>query len=125
MDEEIRRDNQYRETAVAKAEELAKLSPPGTSVLGDDVPRSMGIPIHSDASMTTLRPGMDFPGSPATPGFGINIGTPSSAAYLSTSMQSTSLQSNAFFSASDAETPDALPSAHPPHDGGPSSFSRM
>lgn len=123
VDEEIRRDNEYRETAIAKAEELAKLNPLGTSAPGDDIPRSIGIPIHSDASVTTLRPGMDFPGSPATPGFGINIGTPSSATYLSTSMQSTSVQSNSFFPAFDAETPDALPPAHPPHDGGPSSFS--
>lgn len=118
VDEEIRRDNDYRETAIAKAEELAKLNPLSTSAPGDDIPRSMGIPIHSDASATTLRPGMDFPGSPMTPGFGINVGTPSSATYLSTSMQS-----NSFFPAFDGETPDALPSAHPPHDGGPSSFS--
>lgn len=118
VDEEIRRDNEYRETAIAKAEELAKLNPPIISALGDDVPRSMGIPIHSDASATTLRPGMDFAGIPATPGFGINIGTPSSATYLSTSTQS-----NSFFPAFDAETPDPLSSNHAAHDGHPSSFS--
>ncbi|CEJ58567.1 hypothetical protein PMG11_07221 [Penicillium brasilianum] len=118
VDEEIRRDNEYRETAIAKAEDLAKLNPFSTSAPGDDVPRSISIPIHNDASSTTLRPGMDFPGSPATPGFGINIGTPASATYLSTSMQS-----NAPFPSFDVETPDALPSIHPQNDGGPSSFS--
>lgn len=118
VDEQIRRDTEYRATAVAKAEELAKLNPVSTSAPGDDIPRSMGLPIHSDAPATTLRPGTDFPGSPMTPGFGINVGTPSSATYLSTSMQS-----NGFFPALDGETPDAFPSSHPPHDGGPSSFS--
>ncbi|KAJ5973398.1 hypothetical protein N7481_010608 [Penicillium waksmanii] len=101
VDEEVRRDSEYRESAVAKAEELAKLNPVlSTSAPGDDIPRSMGIPIH-DPSSTTLRPNMDFPGSPSTAGFGINIGTPSSANYLSTSMQS-----NSPFPAFDAETPD-------------------
>ncbi|KAJ5159983.1 uncharacterized protein N7482_006987 [Penicillium canariense] len=117
VDEEIQRDNTYRETAIAKAEELAKLNPLSTSAPGDDIPRSIGIPIHGDPS-ATLRPGMEFPGSPTTPGFGINVGTPSSATYLSTSMQS-----NNPFPAFDVETPDALPTIHPQHDAGPSSFS--
>lgn len=116
VDEEIRRDNEYRENAVAKAEEFARMNPPlGTSAPGDDVPRSVGIPISQDPSSTTLRPGMDFPGSPSTTGFGIHAGTPSSATYLSTSMQS-----NSPFPAFDAETPD-VPQGNP--DAVPSSFS--
>ncbi|KAJ5098444.1 hypothetical protein N7532_005445 [Penicillium argentinense] len=117
VDEEIRRDNEYRETAVAKAEELAKLNPAlGSSAPGDDIPRSLGIPISTDGSAGTLRPGMDFPGSPSTTGgFGIHIGTPSSANYLSTSMQS-----NSPFPNFEPETPGSV-QGH--QDGVPSSFS--
>lgn len=98
MDEEIRRDNEYRESAVAKAEELARLNPTmGTSAPTDDIPRSMGIPISRGMHS------MDFPGSPNTSGFGINVGTPYSANYFSTSMQSTSP-----FPALDVETPGSM-----------------
>lgn len=114
MDEEIRRDSEFRESAVAKAEELARLNPQSTSAPGDDVPRSTGIPISQNSS-TTLRAAADFSGSPQTPGFGINIGTPLSSNYLSTSMQS-----NSHFQALDVETPG---STHPQHDVVASSFS--
>jgi WD repeat-containing protein 48 len=98
VDEEIRRDNEYRESAVAKAEELARLNPTlGTSAPTDDVPRSVGIPISRGMHS------MDFPGSPNTSGFGIHVGTPSSANYLSTSMQSTSP-----FPTFDVETPGSM-----------------
>ncbi|KAJ5279412.1 hypothetical protein N7478_004784 [Penicillium angulare] len=117
VDEETRRDEEYRETAQAKAEELAGLNPISTSAPGDDIPRSVGIPI-SDPSTLTLRPGVDFPGSPNTSGFGINIGTPSSANYMSTSMAS----SVSPFPNFEPDT-DAIPSSHPPPDAGPSSFS--
>lgn len=118
VDEEIRRDNEFRESAVAKAEDLAKLNSLSTSAPGDDIPRSVGIPILHN-SHTTLRPGMDFPASPNTPGFGINVGTPSSVNYLSTSMQS----SVSPFPAFDPETPDIPGFMHSVPDGGPSSFS--
>lgn len=118
VDEEIRRDIEYRENAVARAEELSGSTPFGTSAPGDDIPRSVGIPISHD-SRTTLRPGMDFPGSPNTPGFGIHAGTPSSANYLSTSMQS----SVSPFPAFDAETPDVPGSNNLHSDAVPSSFS--
>ncbi|KAJ6036925.1 hypothetical protein N7540_001204 [Penicillium herquei] len=118
IDEQIRRDSDYRETAVAKAEELAKLNPLSTSHPADDIPRSVGIPITQDPSMATLRPGMDFPGSPNTTGFGIHVGTPSSVNYLSTSMAS----SLSPFPNFEVDTPDALPS-HPNPDAVPSSFS--
>lgn len=116
VDEQIRRDNEFRETATRKAEEEHARLNPAPSSAPDDIPRSLGIPIHQDSSMSTLRPGMDFAGSPNTPGFGINAGTPASAGYLSTSMQS----SVSPFPAFEPGTPD-IPSAHP--DGGPSSFS--
>lgn len=104
---------------MANAEQLAKQNPISTSAPSDDVPRSIGIPISHDSS-TTLRPGMDFPGSPQTPGFGINMaGTPSSANYLSTSMQS----GMSPFPAMDVETPDVPPSTVSQHDAVPSSFS--
>lgn len=118
INEEIRRDSEYRENAVAKAEELSALNSFGTSAPGDDIPRSVGIPIAHN-SKTTLRPGMDFPGTPNTSSIGINIGTPSSVNYLSSSMQS----GLSPFPAFDVETPDAPGSTHPQHDGGPSSFS--
>ncbi|KAJ5690279.1 hypothetical protein N7462_004671 [Penicillium macrosclerotiorum] len=115
VDEEIRRDIQHREAAIANAEEMARMNPMGTSAPGDDIPRSVGIPISHD-SMTTLRPGMEFPGSPNTPGFGINVGTPASASYLSTSMQS-----NSPFPAFEMDMPDVPGSINQQHD--PSSFS--
>lgn len=120
MDEEIRRDNEFRESTMANAEQLASLNPFGTSAPGDDVPRSTGIPISHDPSATTLRPGMEFPASPHTPGFGIHMaGTPSSANYLSTSMQS----NPAHFPPLDVETPDIPGSTYSQHDAAPSSFS--
>ncbi|KAJ5122321.1 hypothetical protein N7448_003453 [Penicillium atrosanguineum] len=98
VDEQIRRDDEYRETAIAKAEELARLNPTlGTSAPTDDIPRSVGIPIARGMHS------MDFPGSPNMSGFGIHVGTPSSANYLSTSMQSTSP-----FPALDVETPGSM-----------------
>ncbi|EPS32549.1 hypothetical protein PDE_07509 [Penicillium oxalicum 114-2] len=118
VDEEIRRDQKYRDAALAKAEERAKLMPKSPFTPGYEIPRSIGIPTQGDLSMTTLRPGTEFLGSPTTPGFGIHAGTPASAAVLSSSMQS-----NSFLSPTDVETPDALPSGNPPPDGASSSFS--
>lgn len=105
---------------MANAEQLARLNPLGASTPGDDIPRSLGIPISHDSSVTTLRPGVDFPGSPHTPGFGINVaGTPASANYLSTSMQS----STSPFPALEVETPDVPGSTYSHYDAVPSSFS--
>lgn len=115
MDEEVRQDIEFRQAAMAKAEELARSSQQSTSVPNDDIPRSVGIPI-SNPRGTSLRPGSDFPGSPST-GFGINIGTPSSN-YLSTSMQS-----NSPFPMFEPDTPDASGPGNSHLDGGPSSFS--
>ncbi|KAJ5952203.1 uncharacterized protein N7479_010616 [Penicillium vulpinum] len=111
VDEEIRRDSEYRQAAIARAEEHARLNPLGTSLPGDDIPRSIGIPISNPHLRAT-----DFPGSPGV-GFGINVGTPSSN-YFSTSMQS-----NSPFPNFEAETPDASVLTNSHLDGGPSSFS--
>ncbi|KAI3214299.1 hypothetical protein DTO027I6_3759 [Penicillium roqueforti] len=116
VDEEVRRDNDYRQTAIARAEENARLNPLTTSISGDDVPRSIGIPISNPHHMSTLRPSSDFPGSPNI-GFGINVGTPSSN-YMSTSMQS-----NSPFPAFEPDTPDASGLTNSHVDGGASSFS--
>ncbi|KAJ5152369.1 hypothetical protein N7492_010664 [Penicillium capsulatum] len=118
INEEMRRDSEYRENAVARVEDLSAFNSYGTSAPTDDIPRSVGIPIAHN-SKSTLRPSSDFPGSPNTSGIGINIGTPSSANYLSTSMQS----SLSPFPAFDAETPDAPGSTHLQQDAVPSSFS--
>ncbi|KAJ5620404.1 hypothetical protein N7510_004388 [Penicillium lagena] len=118
VDEEIERDREFRQSAVAKAEEFARVNPLSTSAPSDDIPRSVGIPISRDLSMTTLtgqttasRSGSDFPGSPNT-GIGIHIGTPS-INYLSTSAQSTTSP----FPMLDADTPE-----HPHTDAPPSSY---
>jgi WD repeat-containing protein 48 len=116
VDDEVRRDNEFRQAAIARAEELARSNPLDTPGPGDDIPRSLGIPISNPHSGSTLRAGSDFPGSPST-GFGIHIGTPSSA-YLSTSMQS-----NSPFPMFEPDTPDALGPGNSHPDGGPSSFS--
>ncbi|KAJ5468900.1 Protein of unknown function DUF3337 [Penicillium sp. IBT 31633x] len=116
VEDEIRQDNEYRQAAVARAEEHARLNPLSTSAPGDDIPRSVGIPISNPHSTTTLRPSSDFPGSPNI-GFSINVGTPSSN-YLSTSVQS-----NSPFPMFEPETPDASGTTHSHLDGGPSSFS--
>jgi len=116
VDDEVQRDSEFRQAAMARAEELAQLNPPSTSGPGDDIPRSLGIPISNPHSTSTLRPGSDFPGSPST-GFGINVGTPSSN-YLSSSMQS-----NSPFPMFEPDTPDALGPGNSHPGGGPSSFS--
>lgn len=104
---------------MANAEQLARQNPAGTPAPGDDIPRSIGIPISHDSS-TTLRPGLDIPVSPQTPGFGIHMaGTPASATYLSTSMQS----GTSPFPALDAGTPDVPGSTFSQHDPPRSSFS--
>ncbi|KAJ5120623.1 Protein of unknown function DUF3337 [Penicillium bovifimosum] len=112
VDDELRQDNEFRQAAIARAEENARLNPVSTSTTADDIPRSIGIPISG--SKTTLRPSSDIPASPNM-GYGINIGTPSSN-YLSTSMQSNS----PFPMFEDTAEASAPPTSHP--DGGPSSF---
>ncbi|KAJ5312465.1 hypothetical protein N7508_003295 [Penicillium antarcticum] len=116
VEEEIRRDNEYRQAAIAKAEENARQNAISTSVPADDIPRSVGIPISNPNSTWTLRPGPDFPASPST-GIGINVGTPSSN-YLSTSMQS-----NSPFPMFEPDTPEPSGPTQSHLDGGPSSFS--
>lgn len=75
VEEEIKRDAQYRESAMAKAEEMAKSNQPATSPVDIptvDIPRSSGIPIPHDSSTAKH----DSYGTPSTPGIGITYGTP-------------------------------------------------
>ncbi|KGO35869.1 Protein of unknown function DUF3337 [Penicillium expansum] len=116
VDEEIRRDNEYRQAAIARAEENARQNSLGTSVPGDDIPRSVGIPISNPHQRMSLRPNLDVPASPNI-GFSINAGTPSSN-YLSTSMQS-----NSPFPGFEPDTPDASMPTNSHIDGGSSPFS--
>jgi WD repeat-containing protein 48 len=115
VDDELRQDSEFRQAAIARAEENARLNPLSTSIPADDIPRSVGIPILNPGSGMTLRPSSDFPASPSM-GYGINIGTPSSN-YLSTSMQS-----NSPFPMFEPDTPEASAPQNSHPDGGPSSF---
>ena len=102
IDEEIKRDNQYRESAMTKAQETASANQNAAepATLSVDIPRTPGIPISPGPSTTTLRP--DY-GSPGTPGMGIAHGTPGT---LGSSMSSygTSMPSG------DGDTTDKAPS---------------
>lgn len=78
MDEEIKRDEQYRASAIAKAEELARqITSNVTAPM--DIPspnaKSLGIQIPYDPSSMPMRPGNESIGSPTTPGFGIHLAT--------------------------------------------------
>lgn len=115
VDEEVRRDNQFRQAAMTRAEEFAPSHQASTSGPSDDIPRSVGIPISNPRVRSTLRPGSDFPASPT--GFGINMGTPSSN-YLSTSTQS-----NSPFPMFEPDTPEPLGLGNSHPDGAQSSFS--
>lgn len=75
MEEEIKRDAQYRKSALARAEEFAK-----SSLTSGTAPMDIPIPQHAknvaasfDPSISSWRPGHDGVGSPSTPGFGIGF----------------------------------------------------
>ncbi|PLB42072.1 WD repeat protein [Aspergillus candidus] len=75
VEEEIKRDAQYRKSALARAEEFAK-----SSLTSGTAPMDIPIPQHAknvaasfDPSISSWRPGHDGVGSPSTPGFGIGF----------------------------------------------------
>ncbi|KAL4919742.1 hypothetical protein BDW62DRAFT_178364 [Aspergillus aurantiobrunneus] len=72
VDEQIKRDAEYRAEAKARAEELAKSHSESAPV---DIPSRLTLPIPSDSSSTTGRPVHDSVASPTTPGFGIGFAT--------------------------------------------------
>ncbi|KAF7591225.1 hypothetical protein BBP40_001830 [Aspergillus hancockii] len=75
IDEELNRDAQYRASAIAKAEELAKLNMSNTSA-PMDIPFANGsrnLATSFDPSISSLRAGYESIASPSTPGFGIGF----------------------------------------------------
>ncbi|EAW13053.1 WD repeat protein [Aspergillus clavatus NRRL 1] len=76
VDEEIERDQQYRATAIAKAEEAARQHTSTTAPMdipSPNAPRNLGLQIPYDPSSLAFRPGNESFGSPTTPGFGIHL----------------------------------------------------
>lgn len=72
VDEQVKRDGEYRAEAKAKAEEMAKSHSQTAPV---DIPGKLSVPIPSDPSSAPGRSGYDSFGSPTTPGFGIGFAT--------------------------------------------------
>ncbi|KAH1474060.1 hypothetical protein KXV22_003129 [Aspergillus fumigatus] len=111
VDEEIKRDEQYRASAIAKAEELARQTM--SSVTAPvDIPspnaKNLGIQIPYDPSSLSMRPGNESFGSPTAPGFGIHLATTPGS--LTSSMLNTS---NNHFGTSPGDVGDHLASPHP------------
>ncbi|KAL2864682.1 Pkinase-domain-containing protein [Aspergillus lucknowensis] len=115
VDEEVKRDAQYRAEAQAKAEELAKSHSESAPV---DIPqKSLAVPIPSDP---LGRQGYDSVGSPTSPGHGIGLAaTPGS---LTSSVLNHGANSHANLSTSPGESSDYLMS-HQTNDLGRSSMS--
>ncbi|KAF7176647.1 hypothetical protein CNMCM7691_003299 [Aspergillus felis] len=110
VDEEIKRDEQYRASAIAKAEELARQTM--SSVTAPmDIPspnaKNLGIQIPYDPSSLHMRPGNESFGSPTTPGFGIHLATTPGS--LTSSMLNTH---NNHFGTSPGDFGDHLASPH-------------
>lgn len=74
VDAETNRDEEYRAELIAKGEEIEREnSNQAVDIPIGDVPRSLNIPIPTNSSSTTPRPGSDLYASPTTPGFGIGF----------------------------------------------------
>ncbi|OJJ70462.1 hypothetical protein ASPBRDRAFT_56255 [Aspergillus brasiliensis CBS 101740] len=116
VDEHVRRDAQYRAMAVARAEELAKMTTTSASAPMDipsaDGRRPLGLQTPIDPSFSTFRSGYDSLGSPTTPGFGIGYAT--SPGTLGSPMLPHSYNNNSYFGTSIGETSDFLASQHNP-----------
>ncbi len=72
VDEQVKRDAEYRIEAKVKAEEMAKSHSQTAPV---DIPGKLSVPIPLDPSSAPGRSGYDSFGSPTTPGFGIGFAT--------------------------------------------------
>lgn len=74
VDAETHRDEEYRAELIAKSEEIEhQNSNQAVDIPVGDVPRSLNIPIPTNSSSATPRPGSDVFASPTTPGFGIGF----------------------------------------------------
>lgn len=82
VEEEIKRDTQYREKAIADAEELRATrranAPPTIEIPG---PRTPGAPSPMDLSSATSRPANGIHATPTTPGLNIGLATPGPATF--------------------------------------------
>ncbi|KAE8358028.1 hypothetical protein BDV27DRAFT_138317 [Aspergillus caelatus] len=122
IEEELKRDSQYRGAALAKAEELAKLNLSNTSA-PMDIPFADGsrnLAASFDPSISSLRPGYESIGSPSTPGFG--IGFANSPGSLATPTLNPNASNNSHLGTSPGEFSDYLTS-HPTADMTRSSLS--
>ncbi|KAE8131811.1 hypothetical protein BDV38DRAFT_263164 [Aspergillus pseudotamarii] len=122
IEEELKRDSQYRSAALAKAEELTKLNLSNTSA-PMDIPFADGsrnLAASFDPSISSLRLGYESIGSPSTPGFG--IGFANSPGSLATPTLNPNASNNSHLGTSPGEFSDYLTS-HPTADMTRSSLS--
>lgn len=122
IEEELKRDSEYRTAAIAKAEELAKLSMSNTSAPMDIplVDGSRNFATSFDPSISSLRLGYEAMGSSSTPGFG--IGLANSPGSLATPLLNQNVGNNSHLGTSPGEFTDYLTS-QPTHDMTRSSLS--
>ncbi|UDD58248.1 hypothetical protein AFCA_005711 [Aspergillus flavus] len=122
IEEELKRDSEYRSAALAKAEEIAKLNLSNTSA-PMDIPFADGsrnLATSFDPSISSLRLGYESIGSPSTPGFG--IGFANSPGSLATPTLNPNASNNSHLGTSPGEFSDYLTS-HPTADMTRSSLS--
>ncbi|PWY84926.1 Pkinase-domain-containing protein [Aspergillus heteromorphus CBS 117.55] len=117
VDEHVQRDAQYRAMAVARAEELARLTSPGGTApmdipFADGLRRPLGLQTSLDP-LGTFRSGYDSVGSPTTPGFGIGYAT-SPGTLGSPVLPPHSFNNNSYFGTSIGEASDFLTSQQNP-----------
>ncbi|KAE8350612.1 hypothetical protein BDV28DRAFT_138774 [Aspergillus coremiiformis] len=113
IEEELKRDSQYRVAVTAKAEELTKLNMSNISA-PMDIPSANGarnLATSFDTSLSSLRPGYESFGSPSAPGFG--IGFANSPGSLATPTLNPNPSNNSHLGTSPAEFPDYLLSSTP------------
>ncbi|GLA36816.1 hypothetical protein AnigIFM63309_003251 [Aspergillus niger] len=118
VDEHVRRDAQYRAMAVARAEEMAKLTTTSASApmdipSADGSRRPLGLQTPIDPSFSTFRSGYDSLGSPTTPGYGIGYAT-SPGTLGSPVLPPHSYNNNSYFGTSIGEASDFLTSQQNP-----------
>lgn len=80
INEEIKRDSQYRAEIAVKAEEMRSLrranAPGSIDLPSPTAPRTLGSNVVTDSTILTPRVSNGFPGSVTTPSLGIGIATP-------------------------------------------------
>lgn len=78
IDEETKRDSQYRVEVAVKAEEMRRLrranAPGSIDLPSPTAPRTLGSNVTSDSTAPTSRVSNGFPGNVTTPSLGIQVG---------------------------------------------------